>query len=53
MLAGMDKQPPAWLAAVAEQAPVPRRTGMIYLNLKRLREILVTLAGTTRKLRQL
>ena len=47
MLARMDKQPPAWLAAVAEQAPVPRRTGMIYLNIKRLREILVPLAGAT------
>ncbi len=41
MLARMNNpQPPAWYTAALEQVPVPRRTGIIYLNLRDLRELL-------------
>ena len=35
-----NPQPPAWYTAALEQVPVPRRTGIIYLNLRDLRELL-------------
>ena len=36
--------PPAWLAKAMEQTPVPRRTGIVYFNLKALRDKLLPLA---------
>ena len=41
MLARMDKEPPKWFTAIAQQVPVPRRTGVVYLNLKKLRDLLM------------
>jgi hypothetical protein len=42
MLARMkQKEPPAWLTAVAKQVPIQRRTVVTYLNLKSLRELLL------------
>ncbi len=38
ILARTDRQPPAWLTAALADVPVERRTGVIYLNLKALRE---------------
>ena len=35
-----NKEPPAWYAAALKQVPVPRRTGIIYLNVSDLREVL-------------
>ena len=44
ILARWNSPAPAWLAKAREQTPVPRRTGIIYLNLKALREKLLPLA---------
>jgi hypothetical protein len=40
-----NKQPPAWLTAAETQVPVPRRTGIIYLDLKNLQEALSSWKG--------
>ena len=41
ILARLNKQPPAWYAAALKQVPVPRRTGIIYLNIREFRESLL------------
>jgi hypothetical protein len=41
ILARIDRAPPAWLAAALANVPVERRTGVIYLNLKALRETFI------------
>ncbi len=46
ILARWNRPAPDWLAAALEETPVPRRTGIIYLNLKALREKLLSLAGS-------
>ena len=40
----LEQPPPAWLAKALEQTQVPRRTGIVYLNLKALRDKLLPLA---------
>ena len=44
ILARWDSPAPAWLAKAMQQTEVPRRTGIIYLNLKALRDKLLPLA---------
>ena len=44
ILARWNSPRPAWLAKALEQTQVPRRTGIIYLNLKALRDKLLPLA---------
>ena len=44
ILARWNSPTPAWLAKALEQTQVPRRTGIIYLNLKALRDKLLPLA---------
>jgi hypothetical protein len=44
ILARWDKPAPAWLGRALEQAQVPRRTSITYLNLKALRDKLLPLA---------
>jgi hypothetical protein len=44
ILARWNSPAPAWLTKAQAQTPVPRRTGIIYLNLKALREKLLPLA---------
>jgi hypothetical protein len=36
-----QKEPPAWLTAIAKQVPIQRRTVVTYINLKSLRELLL------------
>ena len=44
ILARWNSPTPAWLTKALEQTQVPRRTGIIYLNLKALRDKLLPLA---------
>ena len=44
ILARWNSPAPAWLTQAMEQTQVPRRTGIIYLNLKALRDKLLPLA---------
>ena len=44
MLARWDRPTPAWLTKALEQTEVARRTGIIYVNLKALRDKLLPLA---------
>ncbi len=44
ILARWDSPAPAWLAKAMQQTEVPRRTGIIYLDLKALRDKLLPLA---------
>ncbi len=44
ILARWNSPTPAWLARALEQTLVPRRTGIIYLNLKAIRDKLLPLA---------
>ncbi|MGA2067188.1 MAG: DUF1559 domain-containing protein [Thermoguttaceae bacterium] len=47
ILARLEKeQPPAWLTAALSKVPVERRTGITYVNLKALREVLAPLMAT-------
>ena len=43
ILARWKSPPPAWLTKAMEQTAVPRRTGIVYLNLKAIRENLLPL----------
>jgi hypothetical protein len=47
ILARWNRAAPAWLATALEETPVPRRTGIIYANLKSLRETLLPLVAQT------
>src|SRR5208283_829696 len=44
ILARWNRTTPEWLTEAAQQTPVPRRTGIIYVNLKALRDKLLPLA---------
>ena len=46
ILARWNRPAPAWLTKAMEQTAVPRRTGIIYLNLKTLRDRLLALASS-------
>ncbi len=46
MLARWSSPTPAWLSKALEQTQVPRRTGIVYLNLKAIRDKLLPLADS-------
>ena len=47
ILARWNRPAPDWLTTALEETPVPRRTGIIYANLKSLRETLLPLIAQT------
>ncbi len=49
ILARWNSPAPAWLAKALEQTEVPRRTGIVYLNLKSLRELYLSLVPPKEK----
>jgi hypothetical protein len=51
ILARWNIPAPAWLATALKETPVPRRTGIVYANLKSLRETLLPLAASQKSVR--
>ena len=49
ILARWHRPAPAWLTKAMEQTEVPRRTGIVYLNVKAIREKLLSLAESKQR----